>query len=83
MNNTKASRLAIAAAARALVEQHGGEDASLVLRYLAALLAEQMPCHYNTARRHLKDALRGDCAAQWGGKRDGAGRPRKELENVP
>lgn len=78
MKNTKASRAAIAAAALALVAQHGGKDAEIDIQQLAGVLAKQMPCHRNTAKRHLIAALRGDCAAQWGGTRDGAGRPRRK-----
>ena len=52
------------------------------LRTLAPLMVEQTGCHRETARRHLAKAarrLRGEYVAQRGGKRDGAGRPAKEI----
>lgn len=81
--NTKARSLEIQAAARALLLAHGWKPEEQVpYRELAPALMEQVGCAVDTAKRNLVKAgriLRGEEAAQWGGTRPGAGRPRAEV----
>ncbi len=53
------------------------------IRPLAKLMAERSGCHYTTAKQHIAKAMRRARykkfqTAEWGGKRDGAGRPKQE-----
>lgn len=85
MNANKRERVAaLAAAARAfLVERGHNLDTPVPLRQWAPEFAAAQQCHQDTAKRHLARAvrlLRGEAAVQWGGRRQGAGRPGKEEE---
>ena len=82
MNNTRARSEEIQSAARALLAERAVDITQQVdVRTLAKELAAQANCHYDTARRHIATAVRRARGGQlpngtWGGKRDGAGRPK-------
>jgi hypothetical protein len=82
--NTKERSDAIQAAARALlVEREIDIKQQVLFRPLAQELVKRADCHYDTAKRHIAKAVRrarGEMAAQWGGAREGAGRPKEDGE---
>ena len=86
--NTRERSDALHTAARALITARGLDvTADSVPRALAVDFAAAEGCTLETARRHLARAarlMRGEAsAAQWGGTRPGAGRPKKQSgENV-
>ena len=81
MTNTKERSQQLSQVARSIAEQHlehvtnGGR-----LLPLAKQMMEQTDCNIDTAKRHITKQLRlmrGELLAEWGGKREGAGRPTK------
>lgn len=83
--STQARSDAIQAAARALVEAHGGYlETNIPLKAMALALMAQTGCHRNTARQHLAKAvrvLRGEASAANG--RGGAGRGQGRKASPP
>jgi hypothetical protein len=83
--NTRARSETLQQAARALIEARGLDvTIASVPRPWAAEFAEAEGCTLETARRHLAKAARRmrsdaseDAERQWGGSREGAGRPRR------
>lgn len=79
MKNTKARHAELMAAAAAiLTEQSVDVTRQVAIRPLAHLLADRDGCHYETAKRVIARAIRlrrGELPGEWGGKREGAGRP--------
>lgn len=79
--NTRARSQAIQDAARALlVERQINITQRVDIRALAKDFSAAFGCHYDTAKRHLAQAVRlarGEAprATDWGGQREGAGRP--------
>lgn len=80
--NNKERSSAIQAAARALLEERQIDiEQPVPYRELAPTLVARVKCDISTAKRHIVRAariMRGEMVAQWGGKRDGAGRPPAE-----
>lgn len=79
----KERSVAIQSAARALlVERQIDIEQSVPYRELAPVLVERVKCDISTAKRHIVKAariMRGERVAQWGGAREGAGRPKDTL----
>lgn len=52
------------------------------IRPLAKIMADRSGCHYTTAKQHIAKAIRRARHKYqdptWGGKREGAGRPKQE-----
>ena len=64
-----------------LIDNNFDINTPVDLKTLAPIMANEMGCHIETARRHLSKAarrLRGEDVASRGGKREGAGRPPNE-----
>jgi hypothetical protein len=81
--NTKARSEELQTLAAEIVAASGVSLTERVeLRPLAKLMAERSGCHYTTAKQHIAKAMRRARhkfqPAEWGGKRDGAGRPKQE-----
>lgn len=81
--NTRARSDALQVAARAFIDAIGLDvRESNTTRTMALSFATAEGCTVETARRHLARAarrMRGELSAEtWGGKRDGAGRPKRE-----
>lgn len=80
MNNTRERSDAIQTTARALLEARAIDITKQVdIAALVPALVEQTDCHPDTAKRHIAKAVRrarGEAAANWGGARPGAGRPK-------
>ncbi len=85
MPNTKARSQYLQSIAAEIVAA-AGIDVSVqvpadVRRRLMGQMVERAACHPDTAKRKIMRAIRlarGELVAQWGGAREGAGRPRKE-----
>jgi hypothetical protein len=81
LNNRERSD-AIQAAARALLEERQVDiEQPVPYRELAPILVVRIKCDISTAKRHIVKAariMRGELVASWGGKREGAGRPKGE-----
>jgi len=81
-NNTKARSQKILAAAHAILEEEGDNvTEAREIRSLAKILETRVNCHYDTAKKAIAKARRqkrGQLAAEWGGARPGAGRPKTE-----
>jgi len=81
--NTKARSLELQALAAEIVAASGiSLTEKTGVRPLAKLMAEKSGCHYTTAKNHIAKAIRRARYAlqpvEWGGKREGSGRPKQE-----
>lgn len=86
--NTKARHQEIYTAAVAELDKAGGVEAidgqpqserQATLRQMYKAVETETNCHYDTAKRNVAKAMRrarhGVMQTEWGGKREGAGRP--------
>lgn len=91
MNNTKQRHQEIYTAACSALEQAGGvakiddmpqPERVALLRSLYKQIADDASCHIGSAKTNLAKAMRraryGIMQSRWGGKRDGAGRPKHQ-----
>ena len=83
--NTKARSEELQTIAAAIVAASGVSLTERVeLRPLYKLMAKQSGCHYTTAKQHIAKAIRRARhkfqPVEWGGKRNGAGRPKQDAK---
>lgn len=83
--NTKARSQELATLAAEILAASGiSLTETAPIRTLAKLMADRSGCHYTTAKQHITKAIRRARhdlqPIEWGGKREGAGRP-KEIKS--
>jgi len=74
-----------AIAAEILAESGVDVSQRVEIRPLAKLMKARCDAHYETCKRHIARAVRrarGEMAGQWGGRRPGAGRPKKDENST-
>jgi len=84
--NTKARSLKLQALAIEILTASGASLTERVeIRPLAKIMAEKSGCHYTTAKQHIAKAIRRARhtlqPVEWGGKREGSGRPNQDEAN--